>query len=651
MNSIELEKRFFELVPSHPPNAWEIEEYMEQLGPLPDPQQKIILDQVPVIWPVSHALCYSYLSCAGSALACLHPNQLSQWVAATLDIYERDGLHEAQMFMANVESNFLCRIRGEAGILLSDVAPRLTPYAHSIAERKIAFATGHHMYTDTETIFLPHEITLFQEEEDNFLLYKLMVTFQLGLLRCNTYDFSLPLDQLRHNGIEKTYGKKLHLETILLEDFFSLFPEPRLGEDLFTLVEGMRVNAYLAANFPGIWRDTARLRTALAKFRPSLNRLTGKARIIEVLYRYAMTGKPISDGGFKRSIFDLALAALADSWSTPEESATRAMAIYALLEEIGGLYDPVESLPYLGRLHPAEAMNVRLKRREETKENFIKALAAILLPENQPAGQEDSSDKAGIPAPKISGDEGVALMISQQKDKEDVRNKTEPNGPIQFLTVGGLDIEIPEPLRMLGDQILDDLGHIPNEYIAAAQGMAGRAAPTTQAASTPTGESLVAPLTYDEWDFRRAGFRKDWCILRQRRILPVKGTFVANTLEKYRGLLMQLKKQFEMLRCQERFVKGQRDGDDIDLDAVIESISDTRAGRAASERLFVKLLRDERNIAVLFLVDMSSSTEGWVSQALKEALILMGEALEVLGDRYARRNTPGWARPSDMLRA
>ena len=51
--------------------------------------------------------------------------------------------------------------------------------------------------------------------------------------------------------------------------------------------------------------------------------------------------------------------------------------------------------------------------------------------------------------------------------------------------------------------------------------------------------------------------------------------------------------------------------------------------------MFIRLQRDERDIAVLFLVDMSSSTEGWINQALKEALILMGEALQVLGDRFA----------------
>ena len=40
----------------------------------------------------------------------------------------------------------------------------------------------------------------------------------------------------------------------------------------------------------------------------------------------------------------------------------------------------------------------------------------------------------------------------------------------------------------------------------------------------------------------------------------------------------------------------------------------------------------------LFLVDMSNSTAGWVNNALKESLVLMAEAMEILGDRYGIEN-------------
>ena len=198
-----------------------------------------------------------------------------------------------------------------------------------------------------------------------------------------------------------------------------------------------------------------------------------------------------------------------------------------------------------------------------------------------------------------------------------------------------IEADIPEAMQSLIKDIVDDLGGIPKDYISAAQGMAGNGDVPPETSSPENGSSLVAPITYDEWDYRRAGFRKDWCILLEKDVAAVKGTFVDHTLLKYRGEILQLRKQFEMLQVKDRFVRRQRDGNDIDLDATIESYTDQLAGLPPSDRLFVRLQRDERDIAVMFLVDMSASTEGWVMNALKESLILIGEALHVLGDRYA----------------
>jgi nitric oxide reductase NorD protein len=40
-------------------------------------------------------------------------------------------------------------------------------------------------------------------------------------------------------------------------------------------------------------------------------------------------------------------------------------------------------------------------------------------------------------------------------------------------------------------------------------------------------------------------------------------------------------------------------------------------------------------MAVMFMVDMSGSTKGWINDAEREALIMLCESLETLGDRYA----------------
>ena len=49
-------------------------------------------------------------------------------------------------------------------------------------------------------------------------------------------------------------------------------------------------------------------------------------------------------------------------------------------------------------------------------------------------------------------------------------------------------------------------------------------------------------------------------------------------------------------------------------------------------------------MAAMFLVDMSGSTKGWINDAEREALVLLCEALEVLGDRYAIYGFSGMTR-------
>ena len=51
--------------------------------------------------------------------------------------------------------------------------------------------------------------------------------------------------------------------------------------------------------------------------------------------------------------------------------------------------------------------------------------------------------------------------------------------------------------------------------------------------------------------------------------------------------------------------------------------------------MFLKQSRVERDLAVVFMMDMSGSTKGWVNEAEKEALVLLCESLEALGDCYA----------------
>jgi len=142
-------------------------------------------------------------------------------------------------------------------------------------------------------------------------------------------------------------------------------------------------------------------------------------------------------------------------------------------------------------------------------------------------------------------------------------------------------------------------------------------------------------LLYNEWDYKRRHYRKNWCVLREVDVAPGDPAFIDATLARYAVQVGQLRRTFEMLRGEDRWLKKQSDGDDIDLDAVITAFSDMRSGMELPARLFQRRHKAERDIAVMFMVDMSGSTKGWINDAERESLVMLSEALDVLGDRYA----------------
>lgn len=645
MNIAELKTRFFKVIPSHPPNDWEIEEHLESMTELPENLQDLVLSQVPAIWSVSHSLCYAYLTRAGEALDCLSPEHLNQWVGDTLDIYEKKGLHAAQNFMADVEANFLCRLRGESGLNFSEAEQLLTPYARSIIERRIFLAAGPEIYTDSETVFLPKKLTICTLDQENFLLYKLIVTFQLGLLLLKTYEFKPEPEDPLVKELADLYNRGSAAEPMRLDRFFDLFPDSDLAEDIFTVCEARRISNYLNAAFPGLWRDTAKIRADLAGMRLAQNHQPQASRIVDELNRAVLMDSPPKDPGTDRlSLMTQVYRIFCRTAETAADSAEQTAAIFQLLHGLKKGYSRIPPLYYCGRLNPAEAEKARRRQRNAAREEFVQALASVLHKADQLHTEKPGSEniKPGISAGPTA-EEATAMHLFTAKNQKNGQPLEKP-AAVRYRILGGPAVDLPESLRNLAREIIADHGRIPEDYISAAQGLAGQGVPPAASPESGSGDSLIAPITYDEWDFRRNGFRKNWCQLLIKNVPPVRGTFINSTLDKYQGLLRQLKKQFEMLRTMERFTKRQRYGDDIDLDAMIEAIADIRAGKPFSERLFVRLQRDERDIAVLFLVDMSSSTEGWINQALKEALILMGEALNVLGDRFAIHGFSGMRR-------
>ncbi|MFN3545636.1 MAG: VWA domain-containing protein [Thiobacillus sp.] len=357
-------------------------------------------------------------------------------------------------------------------------------------------------------------------------------------------------------------------------------PHPARALQQFNALETLRLTACIARELPGLHREIRRLMDTLGDTLP-------------------------------------------EAW---QPLAARLQAPDAQVEDSLALLDAAYQLPdfrpwcFQGELRPEAVAAARAQRLDKEKARLRVKLAQIA--DEHTAAKAD--DPAAVP-------ERPEFEVAPQ----------EANGALDFeITLDGVPLAPPDDVKQLLTSVYLDFGSIPPEYLVPAG--EGEYDPNL-VFDQPEDPDAVWHGTYHEkgaelfpeWDHGRQHYRKNWCVMREKSVTPVYDSFVRDALERHAGVVRHLRRKFEALRDENRFEKRQPQGDEIDLDALVEALADARDGREMSDRLFVRMHRAERNIAVAFLVDMSGSTKGWINEAEREALVLLCEALELLGDRYA----------------
>lgn len=295
-----------------------------------------------------------------------------------------------------------------------------------------------------------------------------------------------------------------------------------------------------------------------------------------------------------------------------------------------------ESFCYQSTIVAEKVADVMAMRIETEKAALQYALVELL---NEAAPESNKEEKNEITPTLDQLD--IKISSSQQ-----------PNGSFDIeISIAGQSMGIPPELAALLQSILQDLGGFPAEYLVAAGDNDYEAKAILAGISDNNLSETKDALFYPEWDHVRHHYRNKWCTLKELDVEPVDEPFIGETLKKYHGEMQHLRKAFEALLGEDRVMKRQPDGDDIDFDAVVAAMTDLDLGREMPAELFTRVHRHDRNIAVMFMVDMSGSTKGWVNDAEREALVLLCQALEILGDRYAIYGFSGMTRKRcDMYR-
>jgi hypothetical protein len=158
-------------------------------------------------------------------------------------------------------------------------------------------------------------------------------------------------------------------------------------------------------------------------------------------------------------------------------------------------------------------------------------------------------------------------------------------------------------------------------------------------------------FSYDEWDKDLSDFRTGWCRVIEKKVRQGDRNFVELARSRYRGQISSIRHQFQLMKP-ENLTKIHRelDGEDYDLNALVDYVIDRKADGQQSERIYTKRLRKQRDVAVSILLDQSSSTARTITrnplqpythpgrriiEIEKEGLVLMSEALEAVGDVYS----------------
>ncbi len=271
-------------------------------------------------------------------------------------------------------------------------------------------------------------------------------------------------------------------------------------------------------------------------------------------------------------------------------------------------------------------------------------------------------------SPSIDGEPFVPTV----DDAED----TEPDPRLQDLE--GMSTS-PPPLDAEADRVGDDLeGSVQSSPISFAAEVKELESSTAKQQRRPPHvarhevSAEERTFMYDEWNYIDESYKRSWCRVVERHLVGDDHDFLADVHRRHAALRGQIRRQFARLRPEERVRMYRRDdGEELDLDAVIEAIVDRRSGVAADDRLTIRREPAARDVATAFLVDLSASTSSpsvepeptpWddidlddpmddpffprivrpdeppirrVIDVAKDAVALMCDALDQLGDRHS----------------
>jgi hypothetical protein len=595
------------------------------LGTLSITQRRRAAERVNAVLDVVEELAghnvYVALECFKSsprALAAATLDQFQAWAREGASLHREDR-RKAQAYYALESKSSQDSLRGaHEGVALESVAHLLRLYVEGLTGREMMIAPlgsipEESKISDGHTIQLPSVVAEFGSPEEDFKLYKALAAHASGQVEFGTRVMGAP-----------DIRAALHQ----IDAYFTEQERHRLAEDLedpeyvqYSNVEhlGLRMRPELEP----IQIEAADYKTVLSRF-PNQ---TLAARIFTTLENGRIDWRlRTAYRGIRRDL-DFVRSRLIEH-RPPIAELTVEQAVYEMLFQItlcGGVIDEVARRAYAEVIFQFERIVAEYLRRDDaTVADTLIATFRVYELLNQRRNQQESEKETNQEEQESekdqqdneSGDNDQQQQPAQQQRRPDLFNQWSQ--------------QVEETLPTDSDLL--------NELMNA----------ESSEQELQEGDEV---FFYDEWDRELGDHRAKWCRVIQRENRRGHRDFVEQVRARYSGVISSIRHQFQLLKPESlRKIKGELDGEDFDLQAVIDHHVDKKTTGRPSDRLYIRRIRRERDVAVSFLLDMSSSTARTITRhpnqpytrpgqkiidIEKQGLVLMSEALEAVGDAYS----------------
>lgn len=394
----------------------------------------------------------------------------------------------------------------------------------------------------------------------------------------------------------------LSLGARIADGSVALCPVQPVARDLFWAADGARIDAWLAEELPGLRDPITRARRLALVHRPTLRSLTAAERAVEAVICQLLRAGPVDETpsacaawaaarARDRSFSETGYRGVAPTfhWGVPRPDLTAAARSAS------------RGVAPASRPLSTRRLRRQIEARDMTDEERDGRSGPFFVPFGDPP--QTVQDPAGLRRP-----------VDQEKD---------------------LDLEtLAEEIEHQSELPRVRSSDVVHEVLECDSAQA-RARRADRSMSAGVG------IRYPEWDHRTSGYRPAHCVLRELAAPSGDPGWSGRILEEHRELVSDLRRRFERLRPRRERHPRERQGDDLDVDAVVEDFADRRAGRTPSERLYLAERPLRRDVAVALLIDASGSTDAWVGggrtvlEVERQATLVLCEALRSLGDRHA----------------